>query len=294
SQQVTNGAAIRFDAAFVETIHTDAVARGQETVDLGAFTGNNLVGFDAIQTGDNGTATAYYVTPEGRFNTGYFLSDAHRLAFATDNDTFSMLISESVAELTPEIMGQLVGSDEYLGLFRRTNHGEDAVDLGRVVIGRSLEGKRVVLGASEGAGVAVSPVKIARLVFTGDGNAPAIMPEGARFAGAIRNGQIPLTELDLAAGEVRRIIGFGGRVIVKCANSTNLDIGLQTATGLSIDLYDVDLNLNLASLDTAERLSLGKDDGTALSYTVGGVGATVADDCQFELSIKYFKEQLFP
>ena len=82
----TNGAAIRFYAGYVLTTTTERVARGQTTVDLGAFTGTNLVGFDAIQTGDNDQATAYYVTPNrSDINTGYFILDVHRREFATDN-----------------------------------------------------------------------------------------------------------------------------------------------------------------------------------------------------------------
>ncbi len=129
NQLATNGGAIRFDAAYVETIRTAQVDRGQTTVDLGAFTGNNLVGFDAIQTGDNGEATAYYVTPSGRFNTGYFLLDVHRVAFATDNPSFTFLASDADTELTPAVMARLDGTDEYLGLFARNNHNADGLQL---------------------------------------------------------------------------------------------------------------------------------------------------------------------
>ncbi|MCH9662858.1 MAG: collagen-like protein [Gammaproteobacteria bacterium] len=125
NQLATNGGAIRFDAAFVETIRTPAVTRGQETVDLGAFTGNNLVGFDAIQTGDNGEATAHYVTPAGRFDTGYFILDVHRVAFATDNPAFTFLASDADTPLTADVMARLDRTDEYLGLFTRNNHHAD-------------------------------------------------------------------------------------------------------------------------------------------------------------------------
>ncbi|MCH9662302.1 MAG: hypothetical protein K0U66_01410 [Gammaproteobacteria bacterium] len=125
----TNGAAIRFDVAYTQTTITPRVERGQETVDLGAFTGNNLVGFDAIQTGDNAEATAYYVTPTGRFNTGYYLLDIHRVNFATDNSAFRFLISDADTPLTQAVMERLVGADEYLGLFARNNHHADVLKL---------------------------------------------------------------------------------------------------------------------------------------------------------------------
>ncbi len=159
AQQVSNGGAIRFDVGYVKTTITPAVERGQTTVDLGVFTGNNLVGFDAIQTGDNAEATAHYTTPTGRFDTGYYLLDVHRLSFATDNAGFanakgesSMLISGADTALTPEIMGQLDGADAFLGLFVNATRHLDVLDLGRVVMGRNLKNEPVVYGV-EGEGV---------------------------------------------------------------------------------------------------------------------------------------------
>ncbi len=174
TQQVSNGGAIRFDVGYVKTTITPAVERGQTTVDLGVFTGNNLVGFDAIQVGDNGEATAHYTTPTGRFDTGYYLLDANRLSFASDNAGFvnaagesSMLISGADTALTPEIMGQLDGADAFLGLFENATRHLDVLDLGRVVMGRNLKNEPVVYGVEGEGVVATTPTISAFYVNAG-------------------------------------------------------------------------------------------------------------------------------
>ncbi len=172
---VTNAGAIRFDAGYVLTTNTPEVLRGQRTIDLGLFTGDNVVGFDAIQTGDNAEATAHYVTATGRFDTGYYVLDAHRLSFATDNAGFanakgesSMLISGGDTALTSEIMGQLDGADEFMGLFVNTTRHLDVLDLGRVVMGRNLKNEPVVFGV-EGEGVVATTPTISAFYVSATG-----------------------------------------------------------------------------------------------------------------------------
>ena len=93
NQLVTNGGAIRFDAAYVETIRTEARDPGQTTVDGGAFTGGNIIAMDVGATGDSATATMQIVTPNGTYDSGYFRSEAHRNDFEARNDGFRAFVS---------------------------------------------------------------------------------------------------------------------------------------------------------------------------------------------------------
>nr|MCA8836022.1 hypothetical protein [Pseudomonadota bacterium] len=129
NQLVTNGGAIRFDAAYVETIRTEARDPGQTTVDGGAFTGGNIIAMDVGATGDSATATMQIVTPNGTYDSGYFRSEAHRNDFEARNAGFRAFVSNAGTPLTPAVLGQMDGTDEYLGLFARTNHHGDALQL---------------------------------------------------------------------------------------------------------------------------------------------------------------------
>ncbi len=126
---VLNGGAIRFDAGY--TIETDVaeIPRGQRAIDLGAYTGEQIITVDTIQAGDSDTLTAMVTTETQTFNLGYFLSNANRLSFATDNSSFTIFETEPAIAVTPQVLSQLDGADAYLGLFARTNHHADVLRL---------------------------------------------------------------------------------------------------------------------------------------------------------------------
>ncbi|MCH9665345.1 MAG: collagen-like protein [Gammaproteobacteria bacterium] len=143
SQEViTNGGAIRFDAGYTETVITPAVDRGQRAVNLGAFTGNQIIAIDTEQSGDSDTETVKVITAGRTFNTGYFRRDANRLSIATDNPNFTFYESEPNTTLTPEVVAQLDGADQYLGLYARTNHHGDALQLANSLIVPTSDGTR--------------------------------------------------------------------------------------------------------------------------------------------------------
>ncbi len=131
--QPTNNARLFLEVGYVETITTPAVARGQEAIDMGAFTGQEVIAIDVGEAGTDAVKTAQIVLPDRVLDTGYFLNEANRTGFADDNPAFDILISEPETALTSEIMGRLDGADEFLGLFERTNHHEDGLDFGRVL-----------------------------------------------------------------------------------------------------------------------------------------------------------------
>ncbi len=136
----TNGGAIRFDAGYTITTEVAEVARGQRSVDAGAFTGNEIITVDTKQVGDNGAETATIITPTATYDTGYFLTDASRKSFATDNDSFNVFASEASINITPETLAMLDGTDRYLGLFARTNHHGDALQLIKGLVVPNSEG----------------------------------------------------------------------------------------------------------------------------------------------------------
>nr|MCA8835146.1 hypothetical protein [Pseudomonadota bacterium] len=237
TQQVSNGGAIRFDVGYVKTTITPAVSRGQTTVDLGVFTGNNVVGFDAIQTGDNAEATAHYTTPTGRFDTGYYVLDANRLSFASDNHLFKMLISESATPLTPEIMGQLIGADEFLGLFEHTTRHQNILDFGQIIAGRNLNNDRVILG-TDGTVIVEATSTI---TFTDNAEIVGAHPEfggGMRMetftrlltGAAIANGAHPIP---VPTGNNITYHGWSARVITASATPATVRIrgGINTIEG---------------------------------------------------------------
>ena len=165
---VTNAAAIRFDAAYVETVVTPAVARGQTTEDGGVFTGNNLIAIDVGQAGDSDTLTASIVTPTATYNTGYFLREAHRTGFRTENAGFDVLVSDNNTALTPAVMAQLDGTDQYLGLFARTNHHDDALQFAHGVVVPTSDGTesynvgdqiKMILAIPRGTGITLAQAR---------------------------------------------------------------------------------------------------------------------------------------
>ncbi len=204
----------------------------------------------------------------------------------TDLDWVITLDSNFPANMH-DLQAQADANNEFLGLWYYVNHPSQVLTLPFGVETTNPDGSVSPVG-----GGGESSVKVARFVLTGDGNAPAVLPEGAVFAGQIRTSNIQIPDLTLGEGEVRRIIGYGARVIVKSSiANTTLSIGLVGSSG-AIDLLDAELALNLMDTDVATRLSLGKDDGSDLYFEVVA-GFAPSADCQVEIAIKYIKEQLF-
>ncbi|MCA8835219.1 MAG: hypothetical protein K8953_09055, partial [Proteobacteria bacterium] len=179
NNQPTNNARLFLEVGYVETITTPAVARGQEAIDMGAFTGQEVIAIDVGEAGTDAVKTAKIVLPDRILDTGYFLNEAHRTGFADDNPAFDILISEPETALTSEIMGRLDGADEFLGLFERTNHHEDELDFGRVLVGRTPAGDRVVLGTDGTAIVEATST----ITFTDNAEIVGAHPE---FGGGMR------------------------------------------------------------------------------------------------------------
>ncbi len=137
---VTNAGAIRFDCGYTETVITPAQDAAQMANDLGTFTGNELIAVDVGAIGNNSAATAMIVTPTATYDTGYVLSEIHRTGFRTDNPEFDIFASNPDTALTPAIMARLVGTDQYLGLFARNNHHDDALQFAHGVVVPTSDG----------------------------------------------------------------------------------------------------------------------------------------------------------
>nr|MCH9665668.1 hypothetical protein [Gammaproteobacteria bacterium] len=140
----TNGAAIRFDCVYIESVLIPIVERGQTAVNLGPFTGNEVITVDTKQAGDSDTITARVVTAGREFDTGYFLRDANRTGFATDNPGFDIFTSNADTSVTPAILTQLDGTDRYLGLFERTNHHADVFQFASGLSAPTTDGTRTI------------------------------------------------------------------------------------------------------------------------------------------------------
>ena len=126
---VTNGGAIRFDAGYTIDTAVARVERGQTAIDLGAYTGTNIITVDTIQAGDSDTLTVMVITADRVINTGYFLRESARTSFGTENSQFTIYETEPNIAITPTVLSQLDATDPYLGLFARTNHHADVLRL---------------------------------------------------------------------------------------------------------------------------------------------------------------------
>ncbi len=293
AQQVTNGGAIRFDAGYTLTTNVAAVQRGQEAVNAGAFTGNNLLGFDLRQVGDSPTITIHIVTPTQTYDAGYYLNDAHRLAFATDNEDFSFLISGPETDLTPGVMSQLIGTDEYLGLFARTNHSADALDLGAVIIGRDSEtGEKVTLSkADAGAGGGVTDVKPLVSAFTAIASATGQTPQSFTSWNAVALANPILNQNEDLSGNVYTapvagVYWFSCRISMTSAQNNRVtNVGLSINGADPINEHQVQgvhsSGTRAPAAELAIAVALEKDDLVTMEFS-GTTGETIIPDgCRF-------------
>ena len=129
------------------TTRTPAQPEGQTQVNLGAYTGHNILAMDLGGVDASQTRTVKLVHESQVIDTGYFVFTSSASNAVVDNPGVTFFESDLDTAITPEILAQLDDTDESLGLFTRTNLHTTQLNINAGLGFLDLTGTRRSMGA---------------------------------------------------------------------------------------------------------------------------------------------------